>query len=124
MTEQRIRVLVVEDTYDCQMIFKAIMEFFAIEMSAAHNGIEALDVLNESVPDVVVMDLDMPVMDGWQTLEAIRQDTALAHLPVVAVTAYGSPEVEASTRQAGFDGYFPKPINPSEFVDYLIRLLR
>ncbi len=81
------------------------------EFHIARNGGECLDILRHVVPDLIVMDLSMPGMDGWQTLMSIRRNPALTSVPVIAMTAYDSSNVADDAIEAGFVAYFPKPID-------------
>ena len=73
---------------------------------------------------MIIMDLAMPEMDGWETLMEIRANPATAHIPVVAITAYHSANVAQDAVQAGFDAYFPKPPDAISFVDKLTEVMR
>ena len=116
--------IVVEDTYDDSQLVSTILQHHGVQVYTAHNGDECLALLGSGVvPTVVITDLAMPVRDGWQTLVAIRSDPALAHLPVVAITAYHSAEVAEDVWRKGFDGYFPKPLDPGTFVRQLAEIV-
>jgi CheY-like chemotaxis protein len=77
----------------------------------ARTGKECLNLLETVTPDVVLMDLKLPIMDGWETLRQIRANDVLAKLPVVALTGYHSASVARDVTQAGFTAYVPKPID-------------
>lgn len=117
------KVIVVEDTYDDQQVVSYVLEHYGIEVHMAHNGDECLDLLKRVEPDLILTDLAMPRRDGWQTLVAVRADIRTAHIPVIAITAYHSAEVAEDAMRAGFDGYFPKPLNPQTFVGRLREIL-
>lgn len=116
-------VLIVEDEYDSVQMVSKILTHSGIKVTVASNGYEALDLLNHLQPTVIVMDLAMPRMDGWITLGKIRANPRTADLPVVAITAYHSNDVEIDVDEAGFDGYFAKPIDPYTFVDRLAEIV-
>lgn len=117
------KVIVVEDTYDDQQLVSRMLGHHGAEVFIAKNGHECLQLLNQIEPTVVVTDLAMPGKDGWQTLVAIRSNTETAHIPVIAVTAYHSADVAEDALNAGFDGYFPKPLHPQTFVSRLAEIL-
>lgn len=117
------RILVIEDEYDSIQMVSKILSFHGIEVHVAHNGVESLEILREVNPTLIVSDLAMPEMDGWQTLAAIRANPDTQHIPVVAVTAYGSSDVEDEALRAGFDAFFAKPVNPRTFVQQLRKLV-
>lgn len=109
-------VLVVEDEIDSAMVVSQVFNHYGAEVAVAHNGEECLNRLSELEPTVVVMDLSMPELDGWQALAAIRNNPTTAYLPVIAITAFDSSMVQRRAREAGFDAYFSKPLQVDEFV--------
>ena len=118
------QVLVVEDEYDSVQMISKILEFSGAKVIVANNGVQCLEMLEGFEPDIVIMDLAMPEMDGWQTLVEIRSNMNTAHIPVVAVTAYYSDDVEEEAYAAGFDAYFPKPLDPKSFVEEISGLVK
>jgi CheY-like chemotaxis protein len=123
MMSETWQVLVVEDEFDsAQMVWK-ILNFHGIHVHVAHNGSECLEMLNHIKPTLIVTDLAMPGMDGWEMLAAIRSNPETKHIPVVAVTAYDSVDVAREAKGAGFDAYFSKPVNPKSFVENLAKLI-
>jgi CheY-like chemotaxis protein len=82
----------------------------------AANGEEAVDLATASHPDLILMDLRMPVLDGWTAKDRLRQDPRTASIPILAVTALTLAEGEAAFMAHGFDGYVPKPIGPYEMI--------
>ena len=82
----------------------------------ASDAAEAIRAIGESCPDMVIVDLALPGIDGWNLLRAIRADTRLAGVPCVAVTAYHSFEIADRAIEEGFVAYFPKPIEATAFV--------
>lgn len=116
-------VIVVEDLYDDVQLVSKILTHHGIKVHVARNGDQGLALLEDIVPTAIVTDLAMPGKDGWAMLSAIRQNPATSHLPVIAVTAYHSVEVEDEALRAGFTAYFAKPIHPITFVQALEGLL-
>jgi CheY-like chemotaxis protein len=116
-------VIVVEDTYDDQQLVSRILEHYGARVLIAKNGNECLQLLSQMEPTVIITDLSMPGKDGWQMLVAIRSNVDMAHIPVIAMTAYHSTDVAEDAMKAGFDGYFPKPINPQTFVGRLVEII-
>jgi len=113
------KVIVVEDTYDDSQLISKILRHYGIEVYVAKNGNECIRLLKQLSPTLIVTDLAMPEKDGWQTLASVRSDAQTAHIPVVAVTAYHSADVAEDALHAGFNGYFPKPVDPITFVQRL-----
>ncbi len=116
-------VLIVEDEFDSQQLVSHVLKHNQIKFRIVNNGEECLEALAEVMPTVVIMDLAMPKMDGWETLVAIRTNAATAHLPVVAITAFHSDDVERGAVAAGFDAYVRKPINPVQLTRELERVI-
>ena len=117
------KVLVVQDTDDDLAMVSKILNYHGIQVYVARNGAQCLDLLAAVEPHLVMMDLAMPGMDGWQTLAAIRSDTRFSHLPIVAATAYYSIDMDEEAHNAGFDAYFEKPLNPRLLVQELADLI-
>ena len=124
MQAENWNILIVEDEFDSAQMVSKIIKHHGASLRIASNGIECLHLLEEDLPDLVIMDLAMPKMDGWQTLEAMRRNKKTSHIPVVAVTAYYSDEVEENVSLAGFDAYFTKPIDPLKFVNDIAHLIQ
>jgi two-component system cell cycle response regulator DivK len=89
----------------------------------AANGADAIDHTSVSLPDVVLMDLSLPVLDGWEATKRLKGDARTAHIPVVALTAHdGSGELQRATR-AGCDWFVPKPCPPDALIVEIRRVL-
>ncbi len=123
MSVNNWKVIIVEDTYDDQQLISRILEHHGVQVFLAKNGNECLKLLQQVEPTLIVTDLAMPSKDGWQTLVAIRSSVETAHIPVIAITAYHSTDVAEDAMNAGFDGYFPKPVNPQTFVNRLAEII-
>jgi len=105
------RILVVEDNPTNQQIALAILEDAGVIAEIANNGKEALEVLRKQSFDAVLMDIQMPEMDGYDATRRIRGDPHLADLPIIAMTAHAMKGDEEKCLRAGMDGYLSKPIN-------------
>ena len=116
-------VIVVEDTYDDMQLATVILEHDGIDVHVARDGKECLQLLQSVQPTLIVTDLAMPEMDGWQMLNALRANPATADIPVVAVSAYFSSDLELDALNAGFDACFAKPVSPRNFVSQLDTIL-
>ncbi len=116
-------ILVVEDEYDSIQMVSKILRHSGIKVEIAHNGVECLQVLETALPTLIIMDLALPVMDGWETLEHIRHNPETAKIPIVAITAYHSFNLEDDALKAGFDAYMPKPLETKELVKHLAHII-
>jgi CheY-like chemotaxis protein len=110
------RVLVVEDKAENLDLMTYLLEAFGHETLVGRNGAEGVAVATEACPDLVVMDLQMPEMDGYEAVAILKRDPATAQIPVLAVTAFAMVGDRDRVLAAGFDGYFTKPIDPTTFV--------
>lgn len=114
-----IKVLLVEDNQDNQDLMRFLLERNGYEVVTALNGKQALVSARQEQPDVVLMDLTMPEMNGWEAAAAMKADPALANIPLIAVTAHTLPGDRRKTLGAGFDNYISKPINVRMF-DHIV----
>jgi len=111
-----IRVLVVEDDPDSLELMTYLFRAFGHEALGAASGDMALDVASATSLDLILCDLRLPGMDGFELLSKLKADPGLKAIPVVAVTAYAMPGDKERVLNAGFDGYVSKPIDPQSFV--------
>lgn len=109
-------VLIVEDEPDSMEVIQSILGFQGIRCTGANTAERALDILDEIIPTIIIIDLSLPKMNGWDLLQAIEQNPRLADVPRVAVTAYHSAELAVKAIEVGFHAYFPKPIDSTSFV--------
>jgi CheY-like chemotaxis protein len=116
-------VLIAEDNSVNRELLRELLEMRGFAVEEAANGQEALERLAEVRPDILMLDLNMPTLDGYQTLERIRQDPRSAAIPVLAVTAYAMRGDQEKILGAGFNGYISKPISPVLLDQELERLL-
>ena len=117
------KILIAEDSPVNRELLRELLEMQDFEVFEACNGQEALDMIVEIRPDLLVLDLGMPVLDGFGTISRIRADPNMAGLPVLAATAYAMRGDREKTLEAGFDGYISKPINPAALKQEIARLL-
>lgn len=109
------KILVVEDNEDNREIFVYRLQQMGYEILVASNGKEAIETASQAKPDLIFMDLRMPVMDGWEATRALRQTDWGKDLPVIAVTAHAMEEDRKKALNAGCNEFIPKPV-----VDYAI----
>ncbi len=110
-------VLVVEDNEQNLGLMRYLLRAAGFDIAEARNGLEGIAFARSSRPDLILMDLQMPQLDGFGALAGIRADAELAHIPIVAVTAYSMAGDRERALAAGFDGYLSKPIDPWTFVE-------
>jgi CheY-like chemotaxis protein len=117
------KVLVVEDDHDNLNVATQVLAFHGAEVHVAENGVTGLQVLEELTPTVVLMDISMPQMDGWEMLRHIRDNPKTAALPVIAVTAHAMEGDKERVLAAGFDGYIRKPFDVLTLLDEIKKSL-
>lgn len=110
------RVLIVDDHFDNLEVAKTALNFHGASVETARNGLEGLDALNSYDATIILLDLSMPEMNGWEMLEKIHENPETAQLPVIAVTAHARSSDEAEVMQAGFTGYISKPFSIATFA--------
>jgi two-component system, cell cycle response regulator DivK len=114
-----MKILVAEDNPANRELIREILEGQGYEVLEAVNGLEALEQIEEKLPDLVLMDIQMPLIDGFETVSKLRKDARFAKLPVIALTAYAMTGDEEKARMAGFDGYLSKPMDVRQLLQYL-----
>lgn len=118
------KVLVVEDEIDSMELVQGILEYHGIHPIGAGSGSEALNLLGVTTPDLIIIDLSLPDIDGWTLLKKIITEEKWKHIPRIAVTAYHNPALAQQAIEAGFNAYFPKPIDTTSFVRELQAIVR
>jgi two-component system cell cycle response regulator DivK len=116
-------VLIVEDQSELRQLYAQELTISGFDVIEAANGLDALAHSCAQFPDVILMDLSLPVLDGWEATRRIKSDSRTAHIPVVALTAHdGSGELQRATR-AGCDWFVPKPCPPNDLIEEVRRVL-
>ena len=116
-------VLIVEDQSELRRLYAQQFVMSGFDVIEAENGADAIAHTNSHAPDVVLMDLSLPVVDGWEATRRLKNDSRTAHIPVVALTAHdGSGELQRATR-AGCDWFVPKPCPPDALITEVRRVL-
>lgn len=112
-------VLIVEDVEMNRDLLMQLLEDEYRVITAA-DGAEGVDVARRELPDIILMDLSLPVMDGWEAMRTIRASSDISHLRIIAVTAHAMPEDEQLARSAGADDYITKPIDEDVLFQKLV----
>ncbi len=111
------RILVVEDNIDNYELVRFVLERAGYDVFLAVNGRDGVSAARLQKPDLILMDLGMPEMDGWVAAEKIKSDEATKSIPLYALTAHTLPRERLRAMNAGCDGYISKPINIDGFLD-------
>jgi two-component system cell cycle response regulator DivK len=112
----RKRILVVEDQPDGRQIIRDMLASTDYEVTEAENGEEALAAIAKQRPDLILMDVQLPIMDGYTATRRIKADPALRSITIIAVTSYALDGEQKTARAAGCDDYVPKPFSPRELL--------
>ena len=120
---QQSSILVVEDNELNQLVVKEILEYAGANVTIAEHGKEALRVLEQAVFNCILMDIQMPVMDGLETTQRIRADERWVNLPIIALTANADEYHRELCQQAGMNDFLAKPINPDLLINTLLKWL-
>jgi CheY-like chemotaxis protein len=117
------RVLLVEDNEDNRTVYRTILEHFGYEVIEARNGQDGIQMAREDSPDLILMDISIPVIDGWEATKMLKADEATSHIPIIALTAHALATDRAKAEEVGCDGYLAKPCEPRRVVAEVERFI-
>ena len=118
------RILIAEDNPDLRQIVADLLDSVGFVTLLAADGEEALRLIFKEKPDLVILDLSMPKVSGWDVAQRLRQDAAFATLPIIAFTAHALKGDEEKARAAGCSGYVSKPFSPEKLLETVGRFLK
>lgn len=110
------RILVVEDTEDNRQIMRDLLTTAGYEVFEAEDGVAGVEAARTHKPDLILMDIQLPAIDGYEATRRIKAMPELAHIPIIAVTSYALSGDEERTRRAGCNGYVAKPFSPRKLL--------
>jgi CheY-like chemotaxis protein len=116
-------ILIIEDNPENMELMVYLLNAFGHTSIEATNGQSGLKMAEDEAPDLILCDLQMPGMDGYEVIKRIKSDPKLVAVPVIAVTAYAMVGDQDKILATGFNGYIPKPINPETFVKEIEKFL-
>lgn len=123
MSEQGPLILVVDDYEDAREMYAEYLRFCGFRVAEARNGNEALDQAFALMPDLILMDLSLPGMDGWEATRQLKADERTRHIPVVALTGHALAGASEGAKRAGCDSFVTKPCLPDDLVVEVRRML-
>lgn len=115
------RVLVVDDEPDIRLLIRVYLVDAGYEVIEAENGREAIDSVTGDEPDLVLLDLRLPGLDGWEVIERLKEQGVAERIPVVAISAHATPTTKERAHEVGFRSYVGKPFTPKELLEVVSR---
>lgn len=116
-------ILLVEDNSDNRVIYSRALEYFGYTVLEALDGEEAIRIARASLPDLILMDISIPRVNGWDVTKILLGDESTKHIPIVALTAHALPSDRARGAELGFARYLTKPIEPRRVIEEIQRVL-
>lgn len=116
-------VLVIEDSASVRRLIEVCLRVLDVTISSAQDGTEGIQAIRDSEPDVVVLDIGLPGLDGWEVLAQLRSDPATEHLKVLVLTAHAQPEMADRAAKGGADAFMTKPFRPLDLREQVEKLL-
>jgi two-component system, cell cycle response regulator DivK len=123
MTEQIPLILVVDDYQDAREMYAEYLQFSGFRVAEARNGNEAIEQAFALHPDLILMDLSLPGLDGWEATRQLKSDERTRHIPVVALTGHALAGASEGAKKAGCDSFVTKPCLPDDLVVEVRRML-
>ena len=117
------KILLIEDNEQNRYLATFLLERQGHRVVSACDGPEGIERAKSLLPDIILLDIQLPEMDGYAVAQALRRNPALQHVPIIAVTSYAMPGDREKALEAGCTGYLEKPIDPDTFVDSIERFL-
>ena len=117
------RVLLVEDNEDNRVIYRMILEHHGYAVVEAHDGQSGLELARSLRPDLILMDISLPVLDGWEATRQLKEDSQTSSIPVIALTAHALRTDEAKATEIGFDAFVRKPAEPKLVLEIVQRFI-
>jgi two-component system cell cycle response regulator DivK len=117
------RILVIEDTEDNRRILRDLLTNAGFDLIEAVDGEKGIAAALDAKPDLILMDIQLPIIDGYEATRRIKANPATKHIPIIAVTSYAMSGDDMKAREAGCDGYVAKPFSPRQILATIRELL-
>ena len=121
MMEKTKTILIVEDNEDNLMVYRTILEHVGYAVIEARDGEEGIARAREKHPDLILMDISIPRIDGWEATRRLKEDEETRDIPIIALTAHALEEDREKALRVGCDGYLAKPVEPRRVVEEVKR---
>jgi CheY-like chemotaxis protein len=123
MTDSSKTVLLVEDNEDNRTVYRTILEHFGYQVIEARNGEDGVNMAREQHPDLILMDISIPLIDGWEATRILKSEPGTSDIPIIALTAHALATDRAKANEVGCDGYLAKPCEPRRVVAEVERFI-
>ena len=123
MSQNGKTVLLVEDNEDNRIVYSTILQHFGYTVSEALNGEEGIAKAREEQPDLILMDISIPIIDGWEATQVLKRDPATRDIPIIALTAHALASDRDKALEVGCDSYLAKPCEPKQVVSEVSRFI-
>ncbi|HEX8905519.1 MAG TPA: response regulator [Longimicrobiaceae bacterium] len=123
MADSSKTVLLVEDNEDNRTVYRTILEHFGYKVTEARNGEDGVRMAREEHPDLILMDISIPLIDGWEATRILKSEPGTSHIPIIALTAHALATDRAKAAEVGCDGYLAKPCEPRRVVAEVQRFI-
>jgi two-component system cell cycle response regulator DivK len=123
MSDSGKLILLVEDNEDNRIVYSTILKHFGYEVIEALNGEEGIAKARSQQPNLILMDISIPVIDGWEATQVLKHDPTTKHIPIIALTAHALASDREKAMEVGCDGYLAKPCEPRAVVAEVQRFL-
>lgn len=117
------KVLIIEDNENNRYLLNFLLQLQGYEVILAEDGIEGIQKAQNHLPDFILLDIQLPGMDGFEVAKRMKQDELLKKIPIIAVTAYAMTGDKEKILSSNFNGYIAKPIDPDNFIDKMNKAL-
>lgn len=116
-------ILLVEDNEDNRIIYSTVLRHVGYDVLEAQDGVEAIELARTKLPHLILMDISIPVIDGWEATRVLRQDPLTKDIPIIALTAHALADDRERAVEMGFTAYLAKPVEPRAVVAEVRRWL-
>ncbi|HEX8245349.1 MAG TPA: response regulator [Longimicrobium sp.] len=123
MADSSKTVLLVEDNEDNRTVYRTILEHFGYRVTEARNGEDGVRMAREQRPDLILMDISIPLIDGWEATRILKSEPDTSHIPIIALTAHALATDRQRAQEVGCDGYLAKPCEPRRVVAEVQRFI-
>ncbi len=124
MPNDQKTILIAEDNEDNRIVYSAMLEHFGYRVVCSTNGRDVKDLAVKERPDVILMDMSLPGMDGWTATEVLKEDPTTSDIPVIAITAHARSEDRDRAEEVGCSSYLSKPVEPRRVLEEVQRFTR